>query len=452
MVRRVFILGLDSLPPYVLYEGHDGGGFKYLRSIVEDSARYLLESCHPPITVPAWIVMFTGKTPGELGIYGFRHRRVGMFDYYIINSNYIKYPAIWDEAGKKGLWVGIYGVPPTYPPKPVHGFMVTDFTTPDPNRTYTFPPWLKRELENVSGPTIFDVTYRSEDKDGVARDIRRMINNHLTQVTYLLKRKKWDLFIYVEIGIDRVHHAFWKYFDKRHPRFIDHPEYSKVIPEVYRRIDEWFSSIHNNLLKDSIIIIASDHGVKPMIGAFTINQWLIDEGYLKLKVNTQELRPGTDLREDMIDWKHTIAWGWGGYYSRIFINLKGREKYGVVSKEEYESIIHSLRRNIENIKGPKGDKWYNSVYRPHELYPEVRGDAPDLMVYLDDLNWRPAGTLGWQSRYLPENDRGPDDAMHDWMGVLSIYDPEGTIPRGDLGVMKIGNVRNVIEELLFGRK
>ncbi len=160
----------------------------------------------------------------------------------------------------------------------------------------------------------------------------------------------------------------------------------------------------------------------------------------------------TIICKDMIDWEHTIAWGWGGYYSRIFINLKGREKYGVVNEEEYESIIHSLRKDIKSIKGPKGDKWYNRVYRPHELYPEVRGDAPDLMVYLDDLNWRPAGTLGWQSRYLPENDRGPDDAMHDWMGVLSIYDPEETIPRGDLGVLKIGDVRKVIEELLFGRK
>ncbi len=452
MVRRVFILGLDSLPPYVLYEGHDGGGFKYLRSIVEDSARYLLESCHPPITVPAWIVMFTGKTPGELGIYGFRHRRPGMFDYYIVNSNHVKHAAIWDEASKKGLWVGLYGVPPTYPPKPVHGFMVTDFTTPGPDKTYTFPPWLKRELESISGSTIFDVTYRSEDKDGVAKDIIKMVNNHLTQVTYLIKRKKWDLFIYVEIGIDRVHHAFWKYFDKRHPRFTEHPRYSKVIPEVYGLIDEWFSGVHNDLLKDTVIIIVSDHGVKPMIGAFTINQWLIDEGYLKLKVNVQELRSGTDLREDMIDWERTVAWGWGGYYSRVFINLKGREKYGVVHGDDYEDIIRNLKRDIERIRGPKGDVWHNQVYKPHDLYPEVKGDAPDLMVYLDNLNWRPAGTIGWHSKYLPENDRGPDDAMHDWLGVLSIYDPEGTISRGDLGIMKINNVRELIEDILFERK
>src|SRR5579884_2680133 len=34
-----------------------------------------LRTCHPPITVPAWMVMMTGKNPGKLGIYGFRHRK-----------------------------------------------------------------------------------------------------------------------------------------------------------------------------------------------------------------------------------------------------------------------------------------------------------------------------------------------------------------------------------------
>ena len=140
MPRRVFVLGLDSLPPSVLYEGMDGGGFTYIRQLVEEGQKWLMRTCHPPITVPAWMVMFTGKTPGELGIYGFRHRRPGEFDYYIVNSSFIKTPTLWDDAGKKGLKVGVYGVPPTYPPRLVHGFMVTDFTTPGPDKPYTFPP------------------------------------------------------------------------------------------------------------------------------------------------------------------------------------------------------------------------------------------------------------------------------------------------------------------------
>ena len=49
---------------------------------------------------------------------------------------------------------------------------------------------------------------------------------------------------------------------------------------------------------------------------------------------------------------------------------------------------------------------------------------PDLTVYFDDLSWRSAGTLGHDSKYLPENDRGPDDAVHSHHGVFLYYDPK----------------------------
>ena len=72
-----------------------------------------------------------------------------------------------------------------------------------------------------------------------------------------------------------------------------------------------------------------------------------------------------------------------------------------------------------------------------DRYRELRGDPPDLMVYIDDLNWRPAGTIGWETNYLPENDRGPDDAEHDWNGIFLIYDQQETIKSGLMGKISI---------------
>ena len=45
------------------------------------------------------------------------------------------------------------------------------------------------------------------------------------------------------------------------------------------------------------------------------------------------------------------------------------------------------------------------------------------MVYVDDLNWRAAGTIGWEMNYLLENDRGSDDAEHDSNDISLIHDP-----------------------------
>lgn len=43
--------------------------------MIEHGVSSILESCHPPITIPAWMVMMTSRSPGALGIYGFRHRK-----------------------------------------------------------------------------------------------------------------------------------------------------------------------------------------------------------------------------------------------------------------------------------------------------------------------------------------------------------------------------------------
>lgn len=207
MARRLFFLGLDSLPPRSLY-GDLSGHFRNLKGLAGDGGRYVMRSCHPPITIPAWLVMLTGKSPGELGIYGFRHKVRGGYGAHIVNSHYVKAETLWDSLGKRGLRVGLYGVPPTYPPRPVKGFLVSDFTTPDSSVGYTFPPWLKRELEAAVGPSIFDIVYRSGDKERVARDVMAMLENHLRQVEYLATAKSWDAFFYVEIAVDRAHHAF----------------------------------------------------------------------------------------------------------------------------------------------------------------------------------------------------------------------------------------------------
>ncbi len=433
---KLFFLGLDCAPPKIIYEEY-GVELENIREIVEEGKAFRLRSTNPPITIPAWISMFTGRTPGELGIYGFRHRRPGdVKESYIINSTHIAQPTVWDVLGRKGVRTGLVGVPPTYPPRPIRGFLISDFTTPGPDKPYTFPPWVKAEIEERFGPYIFDVTYRSEDKDKVAKELFRMTQQHLKAVEYLIGRK-WDLFIYVEIGVDRIHHAFWKYFDEEHPRHVEHPEYSRIIPRYYTMIDEWLGRLRRKLPKDTTIVIASDHGVKPMKGAFVINQWLEEQGYLKLKERPKG--PGQDIHREMVDWEHTVAWGWGGYYSRIFVNLKGREPHGIVEKEEYWNILSQLKRDLERVRGPDGEKWANKAHSPYEIYPEVKGDPPDLLVYFDDLSWRAAGTVGWPSCYLPENDRGPDDAVHDWYGVFTVYDPTGSveIDKGELEAREI---------------
>ena len=166
-----------------------------------------------------------------------------------------------------------------------------------------------------------------------------------------------------------------------------------------------------------------------MKGAFCVNQWLIQKGYLELK---KEPPAGVPLERAEIDWSRTQAWGWGGYHARVFFNVEGREPQGIVKSDNYEGFKDALVADLKAIRGPDGEEWSTKVYSPDEIYPDGIGDYPDLTVYFDDLNWRSAGTLGYDSCYLPENDRGPDDAVHSHYGVLLYFDP-----KRDLGGIRI---------------
>ena len=58
------------------------------------------------------------------------------------------------------------------------------------------------------------------------------------------------------------------------------------------------------------------------------------------------------------------------------------------------------------------------MLKPQDVYPEVRGVAPDLIVYFGDLAWRSVGSVGNPSLYTYENDTGPDGANHDRDGIF----------------------------------
>jgi len=421
MGRRVLVIGLDSAPPELLFERFSED-LPNIRGMMEKGLYGALRSCDPPITIPAWMVMVTGKSPGSLGMYGFRHRKGGSYkDVWIASSYTVKDEKVWDLLGERGRRVCVVGVPPSYPPQPVNGNLISCFLTPSSQKNYTYPEELKGEIEGVVGEYIFDVDFRVEEKEELLKQIWEMTERRFKAIKYLLKEKKWDFFIFVEIGLDRVHHAFWRFFDKEHHLYQPGNKFENVIPEYYRLLDKEIGEILNLLGEDVITLIVSDHGSKRMKGAFCINQWLIQEGYMKVR---GEIKEGARLEDLDIDWRKTTAWGWGGYYARVFLNLQGREKEGLIPPRDYEAVRDELAEAFKKIKGPNGERWDTKVYKPETLYRESRGDKPDLMVYFDDLSWRSAGTLGYPSPYLLENDIGPDDAVHSMDGVFLLYDPQ----------------------------
>ena len=420
MSKKVLVIGLDAAPPELVFEAFYDD-LPNLRHLMENGIYARMTSTHPPITIPAWMVMVTGKNMGKLGLYGFRHRKPGTYnDIWIAHSLAVKEKTVWDILSEHKRQVIVIGVPPTYPPKPVNGYLISCFLTPTTEKDYTYPKELKREIQEQVGEYLIDLEFRTEQKDRLLKQLYEMTEKRFRVIEHLMTHKPWDFFIFVEIGVDRIQHAFWKFFDKQHHLYQPGNKYENAIKKYYQFIDERIGKLLKLRDNDTVIVVVSDHGAKRMKGAFCINEWLIRKGYLILKKKPEKV---VSLEEAEVDWSKTKAWGWGGYHARVFFNVKGREPQGVIEPENYESFRKQLIEEIKTIKGPNSEQWDTKVYTPEELYPKGKGDYPDLTVYFDDLSWRSAGTIGHNALYLPENDRGPDDAVHSHHGVFILHDP-----------------------------
>lgn len=418
---KICILGLDCAAPELLFSDER---LVNIRRLMSAGAWGRLESVIPPITVPAWMCMSTSQDPGSLGVYGFRNR--SNFTYAglgFVDSNSIKQTAMWDHLGAQGKKAIIVGVPPNYPPRKVNGISIGCFLTPGTvEHEFTHPPQLKQEIESLVGEYPVDVHgFRTDRKDWLRDQIFAMSEKQWKVVHWLLKEKEWDYFHYVDIGLDRVHHGFWDSFDPKHIKHQPGNPYKNVIPDYYLWLDQQIGKALELIPEETVVLVVSDHGAQRLDGGFAVNEWLIHEGLLVLDGEMpKEVTPFAKLK---IDWAKTKVWSEGGYYARVFFNLEGREPRGVIPAKAYESFQDEMKEKFEALKDDHGHPLNSLVFKPREIYRNVRNVAPDLIVHFGGLYWRSIGSVGYGRVHVEENDTGPDACNHAQFGAFILNAP-----------------------------
>lgn len=419
---RVLVIGLDSVPPRLAFDVL-APELPVLSTLRRRGLSGPLRSTDPPITIPAWLTMTTGRPPGQLGIYGFRNAAPDRREPRLVDARDVRFPRIWELLAGRSRASAVVSVPISWPPSTRPETTLTScFLAPGGAAPWASSPDLQRELEERFGTYLVDVEgFRSEDKGPVLEQARRITSQHFAILRHLIATRGPEFAMIVDIGPDRVHHALLSAVDPTHPRFDAGHPLADAVRDYYRLLDRELGLTLELAGSETLVLVVSDHGVRPLRGAVCVNEWLLERGYLALR--SRPVAP-TPLHRLDVDWGATRASAEGGYHARIWLNLAGRQPRGVVAPDRAEALLDELAGGLAAIPGPDGGPMDSRVLRAAELYGDrPAGCPPDLTVYFDGLGRRAAGTVGHGGIHLPGNDTGPDDANHDCHGILVAAGP-----------------------------
>jgi predicted AlkP superfamily phosphohydrolase/phosphomutase len=339
---------------------------------------------------------------------------IRMFSY----KDLVGWPELWDLLGDRGYRCGIVNNPIAYPPRPVNGYMVAGFRAPSVRHGYTWPPELRERLDQVAGGYEIDLPAALDPDELVANALRVMAKRQKVFM-HLLLNKPTDFFLGVFTVTDRVcHHLL-------------NQSREGILP-LYRALDANLASIKERLRPEDRLLVVSDHGFIRRTHGFLINQWLVDQGYLKLKpgqdrlervgLTVKRLRDARDrwglkdsrlaarilgflnrylpfgtlegegrsiidlIKRDRIDWARTRA---VAIPDGIYLNTLDRPLGIVSTGEEVQKLRAEIRNRLQQVYAPSlGRRLRIRTYSPEELYWGPHVDrAPDILWSIEDWSW-----------------------------------------------------------------
>lgn len=444
-MRKVVVLFLDGGTWTVIDPLLEAGKLPNLKKLIKKGARANFKSTIPPLTSFVWPSILTGKWAGKHGVYNFysldeknnlklnkKYKETNIDEY---TSN--KY--LWDFLTEKRIRSIFLDVPMTFPPKEVEGILIS-VPPHSIENDFTFPSGYKEKLLKKFPQYDFRLRYRAGDdersKSKLFKEICSFLKSRFEVTDYLLKNEQWDFFITDLVASDHVQHWFWKNMDKSHP-YHSKSSSSNNVCEVYQLMDNFIGRLREDLPKDTLFIVASDHGFGKYIQDFNMNKWLQDQGYLFFKKNKQHffknslkkigvtpsnisqlifklklggllkyfLNPKImsnmankfSLMYENIDMSKTVAYSYG-YCGPIYLNKK-------LLGNKYEEAMKELVNKLQLIKDPVDNKrLITKTWRREELYPGPENEnLPDITVNMQDFSYGCSSLFAFKSDKLFSN-------------------------------------------------
>ena len=218
------------------------------------------------------------------------------------------------------------------------------------------------------------------DRQEFLRQARIAGDEVLEQFPYVLRRFDRGLLFYYWGNADLISHMLWRPMDPGHPAYdpVKDPPFADAVPQAYQQADKLVTYALDHSDKDALVVAMSDHGFTSWRRTFHLNAWLHQHGYLAVK---DESLPAHQELFTNVDWTRTRAYGFG--LNACYLNLKGREKFGIVPPADRDRLLAEIQQGLESTIDPWTAKpAIGHVYLRDQTYSDggQRTIGPDAVL------------------------------------------------------------------------
>lgn len=291
-MAKVLVIGIDGLDPDLVNKWQSD--LPSFRKIIAEGYAGKVESVFPPDSVPAWMTIFTGKTPAKHGI--MEHVTYLDNDKKHIEISSMIGETFWDLASKAGKRVCVINPFLAYPVWPVNGTMISGpvFVKGD-IQTYPSITLPKDHMPDIGGITDFPNK----------KMIDKFIKKNMLDIERLyrftrdkFRKDSYDLCFVTFLQLDRIQHFLWRYTDPEDCTYPGPNKYSESIKAFYQLIDEILGRFMEDMDSQSALMVISDHGHgRRCTKVLNVNEILRRAGYVKSKVGRFKLLDSKYLLE-----------------------------------------------------------------------------------------------------------------------------------------------------------
>ena len=420
--QKLMLLAIDASPADRVNQWIDDGSLPNLARLRERGAHGRIESTADYLAGTTWPTFYTGSYPPEHGWMFYLVWRPDLMRFVRAAPDWQPVEPFYRNFPLDGPRVIAIDVPVTYGPKPFNGVELTGWGSHDKiGAPSAYPLGLmdrvKKEIGRLPIPDEFAGHQSAKELLGLRDELIAAADWHCRAGKMLMREEAWDLFF---LGFGSVHRSGHKLWNRHGTRGSVTDEEGAALDDAMRQVaiatDKAVGELIEAAGEDINVITFSLHGmtenysVQPLFDRMLrriLSREKRDDPEEPPRSPASRLRKLVPLslrsrikaqlpfgvqdsmtmfwRSEKRDWSRTKAFVLAGDLEGLIqVNLKGRERDGIVSPgEEYEALLAEIREGLETFFDmDTGAPLVRDIHRGSEIWPDAvqRRTMPDLVV------------------------------------------------------------------------